>query len=77
MAILSSMDSKQRDKYIGWGEAAVGLGMLLGPVIGGLLYEIGGYTMPFAIFAIIYVVMYPYIAWVLCTSIEKEDKTLI
>jgi MFS family permease len=50
MAILSSMGSKQREKYIGWGEAACGIGLLFGPLLGAALYDIGGYVMPFATF---------------------------
>ena len=50
MAILSSMRSKQREKYIGWGEAACGIGLLFGPLMGAGLYDVGGYVMPFATF---------------------------
>lgn len=28
-------------------EASSGVGLLLGPIIGSILYEIGGYTLPF------------------------------
>ena len=50
MAILSSMGSKKREKHIGWGEAACGIGLLFGPLMGAGLYNIGGYVMPFATF---------------------------
>lgn len=71
MAILSSMGPASREKYIGWGEAACGLGLLLGPLMGAVLYDIGGYVLPFATFAGIYIIIYPYISCVLCFGIEK------
>jgi len=54
MAILSSMGPASREKYIGWGEAACGLGLLLGPLMGAVLYDIGGYVLPFATFGKFY-----------------------
>ena len=37
-------------QYIGYIEAAGGLGMLLGPVVGACLFEYGGYYLPFVSF---------------------------
>ena len=34
---------QERDKYIGWIEGACGIGLLAGPLLGGLLFNIGGY----------------------------------
>lgn len=50
MAILSSYDHSEREMYIGWVEAANGVGLLFGPLLGSLLYTIGGYVAPFATF---------------------------
>ena len=50
MAILSSYDHTEREKYIGWVEAATGIGLLLGPLLGAVLFSIGGYVAPFAAF---------------------------
>ena len=50
MAILSSFPQSEREKYIGWVEASFGIGLLFGPMIGALLYTIGGYVMPFITF---------------------------
>ena len=47
MAILSGFDSEEREKYIGWIEAANGIGLLFGPLIGSFLFSMGGYQMPF------------------------------
>ena len=50
MAIIASFPGSERDKYIGYIEAAGGLGMLLGPVVGAGLFEYGGYYLPFVSF---------------------------
>lgn len=50
MAILSSFNQSEREKYIGWVEASFGVGLLFGPLLGALLYSIGGYVMPFMTF---------------------------
>ena len=54
IAILSSFDASEREENIGYIEAANGIGMFFGPMLGALLYTIGGYFMPFATFTIIY-----------------------
>jgi MFS family permease len=63
------MPRKNREKYIGWAEAACGVGFLVGPLIGAVLYSIGGYVLPFATFAATYMITYPYIAYVVCCSV--------
>lgn len=50
MAILSSFDGQERERYIGWIEAANGIGLLFGPLIGSLLFSMGGYKTPFFTF---------------------------
>ena len=61
MAILSSFESEEREMYIGYIEAANGIGLLFGPLIGALLYGIGGYIFPFFSFSMLYILAYPYI----------------
>ena len=43
--------SENREKYLGMGEAAAGIGTMLGPVIGSLLYSFCGYFWAFMFFA--------------------------
>jgi MFS family permease len=59
MAILSSFDGAEREVYIGWIEAANGIGLLFGPLIGAFLFSIGGYRAPFFTFAGVYLLFYP------------------
>jgi MFS family permease len=61
MAILSSFESEEREMYIGYIEAANGVGLLFGPLFGAALYSFGGYTAPFLTFSCLYLVAYPYI----------------
>ena len=66
MAILSSIfQNEERDKYIGLFEASCGIGMLCGPCVGGILYEVGGYSCPFITFTCLYVLFYPFIGYYL------------
>ena len=50
MAIIASFSGSERDKYIGYIEAAGGAGLLFGPMMGAGLYEYGGYHLPFVTF---------------------------
>ena len=68
MAILSSFESEEREMYIGYIEAANGIGLLFGPLFGAALYSYGGYTMPFLTFSTLYLTAYPFIYWSLNKS---------
>jgi MFS family permease len=50
MAMLSSFTGSTREKYIGYIEAACGIGLLFGPLMGAVAYSIGGYCAPFLFF---------------------------
>ena len=41
MAFIASFDGEDRDRYIGYIEAAGGMGMLFGPMIGAALFDQG------------------------------------
>lgn len=59
MAILSSFGGSEREIYIGWIEAANGIGLLFGPLIGAAIFSQGGYKAPFFTFAGIFLLFYP------------------
>lgn len=67
MAIVASHYRMEREKAIGLIEASSGVGLLLGPFFGALLYEIGGYLLPFVVIAGFYFLLYPMIAYSLAT----------
>lgn len=47
------MFSDNREKYLGYAEAATGIGLMIGPVLGGFLFVVLGYFGSFVAFAII------------------------
>lgn len=75
MAILSSFEGLEREMYIGWIEAANGIGLLFGPLIGAFLFSMGGYKVPFFTFAGIYLVFFPCIVAAL-TSYNRQKKVV-
>jgi MFS family permease len=73
MAILASEYQEDKEQMIGLCEAASGVGLLMGPLMGAGLYEIGGYILPFATLALLYFLTYPMLSYTLL-KINKESK---
>lgn len=59
VAIITSCFPDEREDNFAVLEGGVGIGMLLGPLAGGVLYTIGGYIMPFWTVAFTCVALYP------------------
>jgi MFS family permease len=55
-AIITFVFADNREKYLGYAEAVTGIGLMVGPVIGGPLYLSTGYFESFVCFAGILVV---------------------
>ena len=72
-AIISSFDQSEREKIIGYYEGAYGLGLLIGPILGALLYELGGFSLPFLFFGCFYLIFYPIVTYIFLAA---EKKTL-
>lgn len=68
MAVLSSFRTDEREQYIGWIESATGIGLLFGPLLGALLYNIGDYYLPFFFFSVLYAIAFPTIVFILHKS---------
>lgn len=79
MALIGTFENEEREKYIGWIEAANGLGLLLGPVLGAFLYSVGGYAMPFLMMASFLTISFPYVSiqFAKCQEEAEELQTLI
>lgn len=73
MAIVANHYKEERERAIGLTEASSGVGLLLGPFFGALLYEIGGYMLPFVATAALYFMLYPLIAFSLAAIHEAEE----
>jgi MFS family permease len=61
--VVSNGDKSERVHNIGLIETATGIGFLLGPLWGSVMYHIGGYPMPFACSAALFLITWPYIAY--------------
>ena len=59
LAIINTNYPNEREKNLGFFEGGTGLGLLLGPLLGSLLYTIGGYCLPFLTFGIISLLLFP------------------
>ena len=52
-AIITFVFADNREKYLGYAEAATGMGLMIGPVIGGFIYAFVDFFWTFAIFGVI------------------------
>ena len=59
---------------IGILEAGIGLGLLLGPILGSGLYELGGYCCPFWTLGFLFMTMFPLFTKML-KLIGEEKRT--
>ena len=49
--MITFIFANDREKYLGYGETATGIGLMLGPVLGSALNTLVGYTGAFFFFA--------------------------
>ncbi len=54
MAIIATHYKSEREKTIGMMEASSGIGLLIGPFLGAILYQLGGYALPFFVLGTYY-----------------------
>jgi MFS family permease len=54
--------------------AGVGIGMLLGPLFGAVLYTFGGYVLPFWFVAFLCIALYPMLRQVIEMIAQKEQE---
>ncbi len=60
-AYLPLLYPKSVAKKVAFMELLTGLGLMLGPLLGGLLFELGGYQCPFYVMSAIFIVATPFI----------------
>ncbi len=52
-AIFAAIYPDDYEKRIGINEAAVSIGIMIGPMLGAIIYNFGGFFYPFAVFGTI------------------------
>lgn len=61
--VIADTPKSERVESIGLVEMAGGIGFLLGPVWGSVMFQIGGYPAPFACSALLYLVCWPIVTY--------------
>ena len=68
LAVINTNYPDDKEQNLGLFEGGSGLGLLIGPLLGSLLYSIGGYCVPFFTFGLISLILFP--------EIQKNLKEL-
>ena len=71
-SILTCIFSENREKYLGYGESAAGIGLMVGPVLGGFLFEKTNYLATFCFFGGMLTVNALMCVFVLPTSLNRK-----
>ena len=72
--IVTSSFSHNREKYLGMAEASAGIGLMLGPIVGALLYNWLGYMGTFFAFTIILSVNLVVNVFILPSSLNAKTE---
>lgn len=64
---------EEQEKYIALIETAVGVGLILGPVIGSSIYAFAGFSWTFFIIGLVFLVLTPILYVLIPDSINKND----
>ena len=73
IAIIANHYPTERELNLGILESGTGLGLLLGPIIGAILYAIGGYVAPFWTVGVICLLLLPLLQHTV-NVINKEEQ---
>ena len=73
IAIITNHYPDEREQNLGIFEGGTGLGLLLGPMLGSMLYTIGGYIAPFYIVGTICLLILPLLQYTLKLLNEEEN----
>lgn len=57
-------------------EGACSFGMIISPILGSLLYELGGYNLPFCSFAILFTLVSATLNFLIPESVDGEMRTV-
>lgn len=73
IAIITNHYPRERELNLGILESGTGLGLLLGPVVGAILYAVGGYVAPFWTVGVVCLLLLPLLQHTV-TVINKEEQ---
>jgi len=73
-SILTSVFPENREKYLGYGEASAGVGLMVGPVLGGFLNTYMGYRNCFLVFSGIIAITTGVCIYFLPTSLNRVEE---
>jgi MFS family permease len=72
-SVISSNFSEDREMYIGYLEASEGMGLMIGPALGSVMYGVLGYDWAFYAFSIMIVMTFFVQLIFLPSSLNSED----
>lgn len=61
-------------RYLGFLESTWGIGMMIGPLIGSILYDFFGFNITFYILGSVFVIISPFLYWIIPTYVDKQDS---
>ena len=64
-----------KEAIVGYIEAATGIGLILGPILGSSLYSIGGYNFLFNFFGSIFIVFSLFVKLIFDESIDNVNPS--
>ena len=76
-AIVAITYPKDQQKYLGILEASIGVGMLLGPIVGSILYSTIGFQGTFYAIGAWFIVLVPVMLWVIPPSVDSTDNNIL
>lgn len=76
LAIISSFSSLERERFFGYLEASNGIGLLFGPLIGAILYSIGGFSLPFFFFSCLQIMAFPFVGVYFVKAAREADEAV-
>lgn len=73
-AIIAIVFEEEQEKYIGYLEASGGVGMLLGPIVGSVLYEFLDFSYTFFLIGVVFIALTPVFFMITPSSVNAQDS---
>lgn len=73
-AVISMTFPNEQEKYIALMQTAIGIGLMLGPVMGTLLYVVFGFSYTFFLIGVVFLFLTFALSFLIPNSIDKKDS---